>query len=158
MFDTVAHAHYFVSRGSVKRVFTLIKQNLKIWVTNPRVVRDVYHEFVHVIVRVCLFTNERMSALLLLLYSVDQNVNLALFQPAWQSSDYPNNNVEPNRSASLAVDGNYDPNAYNIHCSHTNDLPGGPNWLVVDLGLPFYIDRVVVCNRDSYGEIWSTCT
>ena len=54
--------------------------------------------------------------------------------------------------AALAVDGNYDTYVLHCHCAHGNDGPGGPNWLVVDLGICFNIDHVAVTNRDSWGE------
>ena len=78
-------------------------------------------------------------------------MNLALLQPAYQSSTYSGSGFP--RVAALAVDGNYDTNAYNRHCSATNERPGGANWWAVDLGLTFFIDRVVVVNRDSYGQL-----
>ena len=79
-------------------------------------------------------------------------MNLALLQPAYQSSTYSGSGFP--RVAALAVDGNHDTNAYNRHCSATNDGAGGANWWVVDLGLTFFIDRVVVVNRDSYGQLY----
>ena len=75
--------------------------------------------------------------------------NLALFQPTNQSSTYYASGSY--RLAAYAVDGNPDTNAFNLHCSQTNDVAGRPNWLSVDLGLPFFIDHVVLTNRDANG-------
>ena len=68
--------------------------------------------------------------------------NLALRRPAYQSSTYPDG------IAARAVDGNADPDYNHNHCSSTNDLPGGPNWLVVDLEDFYFVNFVVVTNRN----------
>ena len=51
------------------------------------------------------------------------------------------------------VDGNVDPIMNDGSCSNTNDGPGGPNWLMVDLQMIHNIGYVVMVNRgDSWGE------
>ena len=49
--------------------------------------------------------------------------------------------------ANRVVDGNYNTNGYAGSCSATNDNPGGPNWLMVDLGNVYTIEYVVATNR-----------
>ena len=75
------------------------------------------------------------------------SVNLALNQPAVQSSTYYDVNLQYSASASLSVDGNKDTNFYHKNCSATNDGPGGANWWVVDLGREYDIHHVVLTNR-----------
>ena len=65
--------------------------------------------------------------------------NLALGKPAGQSSDYWNSPAT--WGAQFAVDGNIQ------LFSNTYDKPGGPNWLMVDLGQVYSIGYVVVVNR-----------
>ena len=57
-------------------------------------------------------------------------------------------------SASFAVDGNYETNLGGCRCyANTWDGPGGPNWLVVDIGSQARIDWVAVTNRGvAFGE------
>ena len=66
---------------------------------------------------------------------IPDNINLALGQPASQSSTYPGYN------ANRTVDG------YNDLCTNTNDQGGGPNWLMIDLQQIINIGYVVVTNR-----------
>ena len=74
--------------------------------------------------------------------------NLAQGRPASQSSTWGG------WDASRVVDGNPDPNANHGSCSNTADSPGGPNWLMVDLGRYYTIAYVVATNRgDCCGEI-----
>ena len=72
----------------------------------------------------------------------DGMTNLALRRPAYQSSTFPGS------SAARAVDGNADPDYGHNHCSSTQDPPGGPNWLVVDLEDFYLVNFVVVTNRN----------
>ena len=74
--------------------------------------------------------------------------NLALGRPASQSSTWGG------WDASRVVDGNPDPNANHGSCCNNNDGPGGPNWLMVDLGRYYTIAYVVATNRvDGSSEI-----
>ena len=66
--------------------------------------------------------------------------NIALGKPASQSSTYMWYSTPLN--ANLAVDG-----YVNTLCTNTNDGPGGPNWLMVDLGQIYSIGYVVLTNR-----------
>ena len=65
--------------------------------------------------------------------------NIALGKPANQSSTYINGNTS--YYASRAVDGNIE------QFSSTNDGPGGPNWLMVDLEQMYSIGYVIITNR-----------
>ena len=68
-------------------------------------------------------------------------INVLLKKSAKQSSlfqSYP---------PSYAVDGNRDGDCYHNSCSHTADLAGGPNWLVVDMEHEYLINYVDVWNR-----------
>ena len=56
------------------------------------------------------------------------------------------------------MDGNPDPNANHGSCCNNNDGPGGPNWLMVDLGRYYTIAYVVATNRgDGSSEIVLFC-
>ena len=69
-------------------------------------------------------------------------VNLALNKPAYQSS------TSADSVASRSVDGNHNTDLIGGHsCSNTNDLAGGPNWWVVDLGQPYHLSHVILTNR-----------
>ena len=78
-------------------------------------------------------------------------LNLAMGKPATQSSTYGN---DLKWAANRVVDGNPNPDGlFGYSCSATNDGPGGPNWLMVDLGSVYTIGYVVVTNRgDCCGE------
>ena len=65
--------------------------------------------------------------------------NLAIGKPADQSSTYID--AAGIYNASRAVDGLIG------LCTNTKDGPGGPNWLMVDLGQIYSIGYVVVTNR-----------
>ena len=66
--------------------------------------------------------------------------NLALGKSANQSSTYADSMTI--YIASYAVDGLIG----SVTC--TNDGPGGPNWLMVDLGQKYSIGYVVITNRE----------
>ena len=66
--------------------------------------------------------------------------NIALGKPATQSSTYMWYSTP--LIANLAVDGYVD-----TICTNTDDGPGGPNWLMVDLGQIYSIGYVVLTNR-----------
>ena len=72
--------------------------------------------------------------------------NLALLKPATQSSTWSG------WGADRAVDGNYNTNGYAGSCTNTNDAPGGPNWLMVDLQRVYTVGYVVVVNRADGGN------
>ena len=79
------------------------------------------------------------------------SANLALLQPAYQSSDFIflGNHLK----ASFDVDGNFNPALSSCSCcAMTNDGSGGPNWLVVDLGSPAIIEWVALtCRTGGFG-------
>ena len=76
-----------------------------------------------------------------------EEVDLARGQPATQSSTW--DGWEANR----VVDGIYTTDGNAGSCSATDDGPGGPNWLMVDLGSVYIIEYVVAINRgDSNSE------
>ena len=66
-------------------------------------------------------------------------VNVALNKPAWQSSEFYGH------PASLATDGNRNPDYYNGSCSHTG-RDDGP-WLTVDLQEEYFVTMVRITNR-----------
>ena len=70
-------------------------------------------------------------------------VNLALYRPTNQSSNF----ASTGGRSDLAVDGRNDTNYFDGSCTVTGDLPGGPNWLTVDLGQQYDIDFVAVTSR-----------
>ena len=78
------------------------------------------------------------------------DVNLALARPAYQSSTYVYNSIP--LAAALAVDGDYNTDAFLFHCANGQQSGGAPNWLAVDIGITLYIDRVVLTNRNKYRE------
>jgi len=67
-------------------------------------------------------------------------INLALRQPAWQSSTYA-----PLYPASLAVDGNKDTDVSHYSCSVTNFTI--EQWWAVDIGTMLHVLGVNVTNR-----------
>ena len=72
-------------------------------------------------------------------------MNVALHRPAFQSS------VRYKRGASLAVDGNSDPNAESGgSCSVTENTPHG--WWAVDLGVVVKVKYVTIQQRNLYGK------
>ena len=74
-------------------------------------------------------------------------VNLALGQPATQSSTYSD------WGANRVVDGNYNTDGFAGSCSATGDSPNRLSWLMVDLGSVYVIQYVVATNRgDSCSE------
>ena len=66
--------------------------------------------------------------------------NLALNKPAWQHSTYVQ------YSASLAVDGDSNPDFYDGSCSHTGSENTYRTW-AVDLQIPSWVDCVEVMRR-----------
>lgn len=79
--------------------------------------------------------------LLLLTYSGEASFrNLALGQPASQSSEYSNG------VASRAVDGNRNTKWSGSSCSHTKK--DGPAWWAVNLTAEYVIDQVIIYYRD----------
>ncbi|ESN94786.1 hypothetical protein HELRODRAFT_180128 [Helobdella robusta] len=75
--------------------------------------------------------------------------NLALKKLTKSSSVFHNNNTW---HSSLMVDGDANPFADLGHCFHSDDWPGGPNWVVVDLADDYYVDRVNLYSRDRCPE------
>ena len=72
-------------------------------------------------------------------------MNVALHRPAFQSS------VRAKRGASLAVDGNSNPNAESGgSCSVTEMTPH--SWWAVDLGVVVKVNKVTVKQRSLYGK------
>jgi hypothetical protein len=72
-------------------------------------------------------------------------INVALKQPAWQSSTWGGDNLGL-RVAGMSVDGNKDPIFSDLSCSATNSGDLHP-WWAVDLGEPTYIYGVNFTNR-----------
>ncbi|KAI8517213.1 Retinal rod rhodopsin-sensitive cGMP 3',5'-cyclic phosphodiesterase subunit delta [Branchiostoma belcheri] len=72
-------------------------------------------------------------------YEARERTNLALGQPAEQSG------TTFAAIASRAVDGNRDGDFYQESCTHTSWQ--GSNWWRVDLGASYFVDEVVVFNR-----------
>ena len=72
-------------------------------------------------------------------------MNVALGRPTFQSS------VKWGRGASLAVDGNRNPNGDNVgSCSVTEQSQ--QNWWTVDLGAVVNVMEVAISQRDQYGN------
>ena len=80
-------------------------------------------------------------------FCIAGGINLALGQPAYQSSTY-----NPSNTADKAVDGNTNGFFSQLSCACV--LDGDSNsWFVVDLGTPVFVQYVVLKNRkDCCGE------
>ena len=77
---------------------------------------------------------------------VSELANVALGRPTFQSS------VRGGRGASLAVDGNRNPNSKAVgSCSVMQASPRA--WWAVDLGAVFNMKEVAISQRDKYGKI-----
>ena len=76
-------------------------------------------------------------------------MNVALGRPTFQSS------VRGGRGASLAVDGNRNPDADNVGSCSVMDVATRA-WWTVDLGAVVNVKEVAISQRDQYGELRET--
>ncbi len=64
--------------------------------------------------------------------------------------DFPSS---PDGPATLAIDGNHDPDYYKGSCTHTGSESEQNPWLAVYLGKSYHVTMVIVTNRDdNYGD------
>ena len=82
----------------------------------------------------------------------DSPVNIALGNPAFQSSDWHASNFKPSIFAGNAVDGNMSTGFYSGLCTCT--LMQQNPWWAVDLHKSQYIDYVIITKSDPFGNVY----
>ncbi|ESN91211.1 hypothetical protein HELRODRAFT_182183 [Helobdella robusta] len=91
---------------------------------------------------------EKLLLWCLLLFMVNQTkgASLSTLKNVSSSSIYYPDCYDPSR----AVDGKYMQDDTCVNMFLGNDVSGGPNWWLVDLGVKYFIDRVKVFNTENH--------